>query len=134
MKKVSKSCAMLALFTLVFSCSSAPPPETVVSQALSAPRKLLPLVTLTDGRVLAAGGHDGHRTLSSCEVYDPAVGEWHATGAMRTPRRNHAAVTLVDGGEKDRARPYLERFAQTAPRAAYARELDEVRRLLRTGT
>ncbi len=101
MKRVSTSCAMLALFTLVFSCSSAPPPDAAslerASQALGTPRKLLPLVTLSDGRVLAAGGHDGNRTLSSSEVYDPETGEWRAVGAMRTPRRNHAVVALRDG-------------------------------------
>ena len=101
MKRVSTSCVMLALFTMVFSCSSAPPPEEVweetVSRGLSTPRKLLPFVTLGDGRVLAAGGHDGNRTLTSCELYDPATGEWRPTGAMRTARRNHAAVVLADG-------------------------------------
>ncbi|WP_395811824.1 Kelch repeat-containing protein [Archangium minus] len=101
MKRVSTSCAMLALFTLVFSCSSAPPPEELaeelVAQGLSTPRKLLPLVVLADGRVLAAGGHDGNRTLSSCEVYDAATGGWRSTGAMRTARRNHAAVRMTDG-------------------------------------
>ncbi|WP_309896932.1 kelch repeat-containing protein [Archangium sp.] len=101
MKRVSTSCAFVALFTLVFSCSSAPPPDEpwaeTVSRGLSTPRKLLPFVTLGDGRVLAAGGHDGNRTLTSCEVYDPATSEWRGTGAMRTPRRNHAAVVLADG-------------------------------------
>ncbi|WP_239470312.1 Kelch repeat-containing protein [Archangium violaceum] len=101
MKRVSTSCAMVALFTLVFSCSSAPAPdepsERTVSRGLSTPRKLLPFVALADGRVLAAGGHDGNRTLMSCEVYDPETGEWRATGALRAARRNHAAVTLADG-------------------------------------
>ena len=101
MKRVSTSCAMLALFTMVFSCSSAPPPgvlaQGLVDQELSTPRKLLPLVVLTDGRVLAAGGHDGSRTLMSSEVYEPETGGWRATGAMRTARRNHAAVRMADG-------------------------------------
>jgi len=99
MTRVSTSCAMMALFTLVFSCSSAPAPEAgwVGSQALSTPRKLLPLVVLADGQVLAAGGHDGHRTLSSSEVYASATGAWRATGALQVARRNHAAVRLKDG-------------------------------------
>ncbi|WP_199243224.1 kelch repeat-containing protein [Vitiosangium sp. GDMCC 1.1324] len=101
MKRVSTSCAMLALFTLVFSCSSAPPPDElsreVAVQGLSTPRKLMPLVELADGRVLAAGGHDGSRSLSSCEVYDAEKGGWLSTGAMRTARRNHAAVRMTDG-------------------------------------
>jgi N-acetylneuraminic acid mutarotase len=101
MKRVSTSCAMLALFTWVFSCNSAPPPDDVsretVARGLSTPRKLLPLVVLADGRVLAAGGHDGNRTLSSAEVFEPATGSWRAVGSMRTARRNHAAVRMADG-------------------------------------
>ncbi|MFY0527672.1 Kelch repeat-containing protein [Archangium gephyra] len=101
MKRVSTSCAMLALFTMVFSCSSAAPLDAqaqgLVDRELSTPRKLLPLVVLTDGRVLAAGGHDGSRTLMSSEVFEPETGEWRVTGAMRTARRNHAAVRLADG-------------------------------------
>lgn len=101
MKRVSTSCAMMALFTMVFSCSSAPPPDGLsqglLDSALSTPRKLLPVVALEDGRVLAAGGHDGSRTLMSSEVYEPETGEWLATGAMRTARRNHAAVRMADG-------------------------------------
>lgn len=101
MKRVSTSCAMLALFTMVFSCSSAAPPDALaqglVDRELSTPRKLLPLVVLADGRVLAAGGHDGSRTLTSSEVFEPETGEWRVTGAMRTARRNHAAVRLADG-------------------------------------
>ena len=101
MKRVSTSCVMLTLFTCVFSCSSAPPPEDVAeprsARGLATPRKLLPYVPLGDGRVLAAGGHDGHRTLASSEVYDPATGEWLTVGALRTARRNHAAVRLLDG-------------------------------------
>jgi arylsulfatase A-like enzyme/Flp pilus assembly protein TadD len=39
-------------------------------------------------------------------------------------------VTLMDAGDETRARPYLERFAATAPVSRYARDLEEVRRLL----
>ena len=98
MKTFSTSCVMGALFTLVFSCSSAPAPEAGgVSAELSVPRKLLPLVQLAGGRVLAAGGHDGSRTLGSSEVYEPELGGWRPTGALHASRRNHAAVVLADG-------------------------------------
>jgi hypothetical protein len=89
------------LFTAVFSCSSGPAPEESLSgqvgQSLSSPRRLLPLVQLADGRVLASGGHDGTRTLSSCELFDPATSQWTAAGSLKVARRNHAAVTLADG-------------------------------------
>jgi len=101
MHRFSKSFITAILFTAVFSCSSGPAPEEPVpgqvSQALGSPRRLLPFVQLADGRVLAAGGHDGLRTLSSCEVFDPATGLWSATGSLKVARRNHAAVTLRDG-------------------------------------
>jgi N-acetylneuraminic acid mutarotase len=103
MQRFSTSCVTVTLFVLVFSCSSGPRAEEgdagTVGQplALSTPRKLLPFVALADGRVLAVGGYDGSRTLTSCELFDPATGAWRATGAMRVARRNHAAVRLADG-------------------------------------
>jgi hypothetical protein len=101
MHRFSKSFIAAILFTAVFSCSSGPAPEELVpgqvGQALSTPRRLLPFVQLADGRVLAAGGHDGHRTLSTCELFEPATGMWRATGSLRVARRNHAAVLLADG-------------------------------------
>ncbi len=100
MHRFSKSFITAILFTAVFSCSSGPASEPVpgqVGQALGTPRRLLPFVQLADGRVLASGGHDGQRTLSSCEVFDPSTGQWSATGPLKVARRNHAAVTLRDG-------------------------------------
>jgi hypothetical protein len=101
MHRFSKSFIAAILFTAVFSCSSGPAPEEPVSgqlgQPLGTPRRLLPFVQLVDGRVLAAGGHDGTRTLSSCELFDPATGQWSATGSLKVARRSHAAVTLADG-------------------------------------
>ncbi|MFP2899764.1 kelch repeat-containing protein, partial [Corallococcus sp. 4LFB] len=87
---------------VVFACGPAPRAdagsvESPVPGVLSTPRRLLPYVALEDGRVLAAGGHDGGRTLGSCEVFDPDTGRWRSTGALRTARRNHAAVRLLDG-------------------------------------
>ena len=101
MHRFSKSFITAILFTAVFSCSSGPAPEEPVSgqvsQALGMPRRLLPFAQLADGRVLAAGGYDGQRTLSSCEVFDPTTGLWSATGSLKVARRNHASVTLRDG-------------------------------------
>ncbi|HSP78505.1 MAG TPA: kelch repeat-containing protein, partial [Myxococcaceae bacterium] len=107
MNRVSKSCALLSLITLVFSCSSAPPAEEGVGVGLllevseearlTTARKQAPLVVLEDGRVLAAGGKDGPRTLRSSEVYEPRTGEWRETGRLNQERREHAAVVLGDG-------------------------------------
>ncbi|MFL5345110.1 MAG: Kelch repeat-containing protein [Hyalangium sp.] len=101
MHRFSKSFIAAILFTAVFSCSSGPAADEPVSgqvgQALSTPRRLLPFVQLADGRVLAAGGHDGTRTLSSSELFEPATGLWTVTGSLKVARRNHAAVTLADG-------------------------------------
>jgi hypothetical protein len=101
MHRLSKSFITAILFTAVFSCSSGPaseePGSGQVGQPLSTPRRLLPFVQLLDERVLAAGGHDGTRTLSSAELFDPVTGVWSAAGALKVARRNHAAVTLVDG-------------------------------------
>jgi hypothetical protein len=58
------------------------------------------LTLLADGRVLAAGGMDGHDTskpLSSAELFDPATGRWSPTGSMAVGRTQHIAVRLLDG-------------------------------------
>ena len=40
------------------------------------------------------------------------------------------ATTLARAGELDAARPYLEQFVRTAPRAFYSRDIDEIAKLL----
>jgi hypothetical protein len=56
---------------------------------------------LNDGRVLIAGGTDGHSVLSSMEIWDPAdnngAGGFTPLGNMKTPRQNHSAVLLENG-------------------------------------
>ena len=101
MHRFSKSFITAILVTAVFSCSSGPasqePVPGHVGQPLSTPRRLLPFVQLMDGRVLAAGGHDGTRTLSSAELFDSVTGLWSSAGSLKVARRSHAAVTLADG-------------------------------------
>ena len=56
---------------------------------------------LQNGQVLVAGGdyYDGINGgfLSECELYDPGLGTWSATGSMATPRNGARAVLLPDG-------------------------------------
>lgn len=51
---------------------------------------------LSDGRVLAVGGHAGSET-TSCEIFDPATGIWSPTGALTAARGFHTAALLPDG-------------------------------------
>jgi hypothetical protein len=51
---------------------------------------------LPNGKVLVAGGNDGH-ALSSAELYDPASGTWTATGSMGTARERPTATLLPNG-------------------------------------
>jgi hypothetical protein len=48
---------------------------------------------LPNGKVLVAGGD----MTGTAELYDPATGNWTATGAMSTARSHHAAVLLNNG-------------------------------------
>ncbi|HET7826343.1 MAG TPA: kelch repeat-containing protein [Anaeromyxobacter sp.] len=59
---------------------------------------------LADGRVLLVGGRaDDYPSayaapaLSSAEVYDPAAGEFTATGSLLASRYGHSATRLADG-------------------------------------
>ena len=62
-----------------------------------------------------------------------AISEWQTT--LRLDPASYDAlynvgVTLYDGGQRDDARPYLQRFVAEAPAARYARDVARIRRLL----
>jgi hypothetical protein len=53
---------------------------------------------LPNGKVLVAGGSDGTSLfLASAELYDPASGNWTATGSLATARSDHTATLLPNG-------------------------------------
>ena len=67
------------------------------------------VVTLHDNSVLVIGGQNGQPYMqvppssvplsvyTSCELWNPATGEWTATGAMSVPRYGHRATLLPSG-------------------------------------
>ena len=71
---------------------------TLTGTPLGARHIASPLVVLSDGRVLWAGGIDGNNhALASAELYDPSTGRWTATGTMSAPRSDLTATLLLDG-------------------------------------
>jgi N-acetylneuraminic acid mutarotase len=52
---------------------------------------------LPDGKVLVAGGYDGHSNLASAEVYDPASRTWATTGNLTAGRISYTATLLPNG-------------------------------------
>lgn len=53
--------------------------------------------TLTDGRVLIAGGTDEMLRYDEAKLYDPVTSSFNLTGSMNRIRDAHAAVRLNDG-------------------------------------
>ena len=52
---------------------------------------------LANGKVLVVGGWGETLGRSNAELYDPATGQWSATGSLKTTRVNHIAVRLANG-------------------------------------
>jgi hypothetical protein len=53
---------------------------------------------LPNGKVLVAGGEtSSYIPLASAELYDPATGNWTATGSLATARELHTATLLPSG-------------------------------------
>jgi hypothetical protein len=65
---------------------------------MTAPRVSAAVITLNDGRVLAAGGWNRCGIIyGSAELYDPATQTWTATGDLNVPRYAAAPLLLPDG-------------------------------------
>ena len=56
-----------------------------------------PATSLTDGRVLVAGGYNNGLYLASAELYDPATRNWTLTGSLNFGRYGHTTTLLPDG-------------------------------------
>jgi len=73
----------------------------VLSGNLGTGREGHAAIVLTDGRVLVSGGTTAAYAtpagITSCEVYDPSVGTWSATGSMNHAHTFHKMVTLANG-------------------------------------
>jgi len=68
------------------------------SAPLTVARRFEQVATLTDGRILVAGGFgSGSTPTLSAELYDPATGAFTTTGAMPRPRAGGTAELLLDG-------------------------------------
>jgi hypothetical protein len=74
---------------------------TPVEDAMQSSRRGHTATLLKDGRVLVAGGESGlmneTTTIASAEIYNPAVGRFTSTDAMRSARSGHAEVRLGNG-------------------------------------
>jgi hypothetical protein len=64
---------------------------------MTVPRVRAAAATLSDGRVLVAGGNDGSIRLQSAEVFNPATGAFTPVGDMVAARAREGAARLPDG-------------------------------------
>jgi len=67
---------------------------------LTTPRYYHTATLLANGKVLVAGGglpFEDCKAADSAELYDPATGQWSATGKLTARRANHTATLLLSG-------------------------------------
>ena len=68
-----------------------------VAQTMAAPRARHAAAVLRDGRVLLAGGSDGHHALRSIDVFDPLTNTVTPLAELSVPRAGLSAIALLDG-------------------------------------
>src|ERR1700682_5061033 len=64
--------------------------------SLGAARQNHTATLLPNGKILVAGGNNAN-FMASAELYDPASGNWSATGNPAVARQNHTATLLPNG-------------------------------------
>ncbi|MCP4701839.1 MAG: hypothetical protein GY862_34010 [Gammaproteobacteria bacterium] len=91
--------AALLLFILLMSVTSplVAAGTWIDANNMNSAREHHTSILLHNGKLLAAGGNDGEKPLSSAELYDPATGEWIFTGDLNQARENHSASMLRTG-------------------------------------
>ena len=62
-----------------------------------------------NGKLYIAGGHQGQKTLSTCEVYNPLTDEWQLMPSLKAPRKSasmvcHEGKLYVLGGVNNSSR------------------------------
>jgi hypothetical protein len=86
---------LLIAFTIASLLGSVPADAQTIP--LSPERTGHAATLLYSGKVLIAGGVNETATIASALLYDPAIGAFAPTGAMKTARANHTATLLLDG-------------------------------------
>jgi hypothetical protein len=66
--------------------------------AMSSARQEFTMITLGNGKTLAAGGWNGSAYTATAELYDPATGLWTATGTMNGIRGGESEAVLLQDG------------------------------------
>lgn len=68
-----------------------------VAAPLNVLRGGIALVTMADGKIIAAGGIAGSTAVATSEIYDPSTGAWSTVAPMNIARAFTASSLLKDG-------------------------------------
>lgn len=85
---------VIVSIALSFAASAQSVSEPIVVPKMSFPRSGHTATLLPDGRVLVVGGN---YSITTSEIYDPALNQWSAAGNLSTARIGHTATLLPNG-------------------------------------
>jgi hypothetical protein len=89
---------LLMVFLMLFCNTQSAFAAWRTGTAMSAARQEFTMITLGNGKTLAAGGWNGSAYTSTAELYDPATGLWTATGSMNGIRGGESEAVLLQDG------------------------------------